>query len=333
MNLAKLILFISAIIAITSCQRLDDNLYNPQKVTEYKRDAFNGDVDFRLDDSTYKIANSSITSFLLWSQDSSEKEGTPIIATYIGDIYKIKTDTVILYCHGNKNHMDFYWPRAKLLANILGLDTSTRYIPVKDAKGKYIKDSKGKLIKKRESGHGPRGLGVLYFDYRGFGLSKGVSSEKSLYADVNEALKYLKRVGCKEKNLIMYGFSLGCAPLCKLVADVGAMKPSKIILEAPFASAEAMIQSSASLNMPKSYYTDITVDNSQKIKKIAQPLMWIHGVKDDFIDIEQGQLVFDNHKGSYKEANKIANAGHSTIQTTWGFASYSKAVRDFIRKK
>jgi pimeloyl-ACP methyl ester carboxylesterase len=133
----------------------------------------------------------------------------------------------------------------------------------------------------------------------------------------------------------MYGFSLGTAPVCKIASDGGLLRPSKIILEAPFASAEAMVQDGGALNMPTGYYTDLKIDNSEKIKNVKQPLLWIHGTKDDFIDIKHGQLVFDNYGGpdSTKVALKVEGAGHSTIQTTMGLREYNKAVLDFIRHK
>jgi pimeloyl-ACP methyl ester carboxylesterase len=309
------LLFIAILtIVISSCRRLDDNLYNPTKVKRYYQDAYNGDVDFKLDADSCKISTKppGTYTFLLYSQDILEKEPTYISATYIGNLRSIKYNKVILYCHGNKDHMDFYWPRVKLLANLRSLDTS----------------------KSKGTGGIPSGYGVLYFDYRGYGLSKGVPSERGMYADVNAALSWLKIQGCKDENLIMYGFSLGSAPVCKIASDGGAMRPSKIILEAPFASAEAMVQDAAGLNMPSSYYTDLKIDNSEKIKNIKQPLMWIHGTKDDFLEMEtQGQLVYDNHKGDFKEAHKIEGAGHSTIQTTWGLRAYNKAVWDFIQRK
>jgi pimeloyl-ACP methyl ester carboxylesterase len=315
MNKNNLLLILALVVITTSCQRIDSNLYNPSKIKAYYQDAYTGDVDFKIDADSTKIASRTTANykFFLYSQDSVyEKEPTYINAVYLGNLRNINNDTVILYCHGNKDHMDFYWPRAKLLANINGLDT-------------FGFNKKGGV---------PRNYGVLMLDYRGFGLSPGKPSERGMYADVNAALSWLKANGCQSKNLIMYGFSLGCAPVCKLASDGGAMKPGKIILEAPFASAEAMVQDASALNMPASYFTDLVIDNSEKIKNVKQPLMWIHGTKDDFLEMEtHGQLVYDNHKGAYKEAHKIEGAGHSTIQTTWGFKAYNKAVIDFIRRK
>jgi hypothetical protein len=116
----KTLLLIVLLSIFASCLRLDDNLYNESKISEYKLDNYSADdVDFYLD-GNYKIADSLVKVFTLQSRAANEDETTTIYAIYIGSISKIATDTVIMYCHGNKDHMDFYWQRAKLLANTGG---------------------------------------------------------------------------------------------------------------------------------------------------------------------------------------------------------------------
>ena len=84
--------------------------------------------------------------FTLDSQTPDESTPTKIYAQYLGDISRIATDTVILYCHGNYAHMDAYWQRAKILANV----------------------------------GGKHRFGVLMMDYRGFGLSEGAATEDGM---------------------------------------------------------------------------------------------------------------------------------------------------------
>src|SRR5688500_4250039 len=115
--------FISCIILLASCLtgcRADDFLFNPNenKIDQYELNNYTGEVDFKLD-ASYNIPQNLITLFPIISQGPDESSGTKIYAVYIGDMARIATDTVIMYCHGNKDHMDFYWPRAQLLANTL----------------------------------------------------------------------------------------------------------------------------------------------------------------------------------------------------------------------
>ncbi len=287
------------IVAVSSCARLDDNLFNPNenKITEYKLSNYQGEVDFKLPDA-YKTPDNLVTLFTLNSQAAGETSAAKIYAVYIGDIARIATDTVIMYCHGNKDHMDFYWPRAQLLANAGG-------------KNRY---------------------GVLMIDYRGYGLSEGEPSEKALYTDVDAALQWLKSKGLSNSRLIMYGFSMGTAPATKLTAEPRSMTPAKLMLEAPFASASAMVQDATALALPGQFVTDLQINNAEEIKKVQQPFFWIHGTDDDFLAMEtQGEVVYRNYRGVYKEAHRITGANHSDIPNTMGFDNYLKAVVDFIR--
>jgi pimeloyl-ACP methyl ester carboxylesterase len=290
---------IVCLLLLTSCARLDSNLYNlSEKITEYKLDAYTGEQDFVLD-ATYAIPESLITKFTLASQAPGESSPTTIHAIYIGDISRIATDTVILYCHGNKWHMDFYWQRAKLLAN---------------------------------TGQKNR-FGVLMVDYRGFGLSEGTPTEAGMYADVDAAQRWLRDNGLTGDRMIMYGFSLGSAPACELTAHPRTLVPHKIMLEAPFGSAAIMVADGSQLNMPSSFFTDLEIDNAEEIKSIQQPLFWIHGTNDNFLGIEtHGEVVYANHTGIYKEAHRIAGADHGEVPVKTGIQQYSQLVFNFITR-
>jgi len=292
-----IILFI--VLLFSSCLRLDNNLYNlSDEITEYKLDNYTGEQDFILDNN-YFINDSSIHLFDLYSKGPEDAAAIKIKALYIGNINTINTDTVLMYCHGNKWHMDFYWQRAKLLAH-----------------------AGGKL-----------NYGVLMIDYRGYGLSDGEPTENGLYADVDAALAWLKLKGLTKERLILYGFSMGSAPTCELTSKPRSLAPTKIILEAPFASAEVMANDGSGLNMPASFFTNLKIDNAEEIKTIMQPLCWIHGTNDKFLGIKtHGEVVYKNHKGIYKEAHRIEGADHGEIPKKIGFQTYLKTLTEFIRR-
>jgi pimeloyl-ACP methyl ester carboxylesterase len=299
MQLFKLCVVLSGCLFLSACLRLDANLYNPStEIKSYQRDAYTGEQDFVLD-ATYKIPDSLIKVFTLNSSAQGETTPTPIYATYIGSVSRIATDTIILYCHGNKWHMDLYWQRAKLLANVGGKNR----------------------------------FGVMMVDYRGYGLSSGHSTEESLYADVNAALSWLKEKGLSEKRLVIYGYSLGSAPATYLTANPTIAVPYKLILEAPFASAAVMVQDGALLAMPASFFTSLKIDNAEQIKKVKQPFCWIHGTADDFLNIKtHGEVVFKNYKGASGEAHRIQGASHTNIPTIMGYSTYSQTLLTFITK-
>jgi len=293
----SVVCYIVILMTMVSCLRLDDNLFNlSEKITEYKFDNYTGEQDFILDDF-YNIPPERIHLFTLPSQSAKEPKSTLIYAVYIGDESRISTDTVIVYCHGNKWHMDFYWQRAKLLAHTGGKNR----------------------------------FGVLMIDYRGYGLSQGDPTEDGMYADVDAALSWLKDNGLTNDRLIMYGFSLGSAPACELTAYPRSMTPSKLILESPFASATVMVQDASQLALPASFVTDLKIDNADKIKKISQPFLWMHGDRDLFLNYKShGEVVYNNYRGSYQEKRIAAGADHGEVPERLGFNAYTSTILEFI---
>ena len=130
----------------------------------------------------------------------------------------------------------------------------------------------------------------------------------------------------------MFGFSLGTAPVCKIASSNSfAMKPSKIILEAPFASSEVMVQDASLINMPASYFVNVEINNAENIKQVDVPLLWLHGIDDDFLSIEtHGQLVYDNHTLAWKRGFKVPGAGHEGVPVFMGVSAYKSTLLNFI---
>ena len=299
-NLFLLLLAVVAASGLAGCLRLDDNLFNnnEHQISQYRLSEYTGEVDFTLDGS-YAIPGRLVHLLTLSSQGPGEAKGTKIYAVYIGDTTRIATDTVIMYCHGNKDHLDFYWPRAQLLANA-------------GAKNRY---------------------GVLMVDYRGYGLSEGKPTEAGLYNDVDAALQWLRGKGLTGNRLIMYGFSMGSAPAVLLTAQPRSLTPAKLILEAPYASAQAIVQDAAVLALPGTFVTDLSLDNGELIKQVPQPLLWLHGTDDHYLSLAtQGEVVYNNHRGAYKEAHRVAGAHHSDVPVYYPFRTYAAEVGKFIRR-
>ncbi|MFN4854778.1 MAG: alpha/beta hydrolase [Bacteroidota bacterium] len=296
-----LAILLPALILLSSCQRLDDQFFNPTSVSgEYQLEDYTGDTEIKLD-SNYRIAESSIDKTVVFpSRTPYETSDQYIRGIYISGSKGFAKDTVILYLHGNKGNIDFYWNRAKLLAHV---------------GGKYR-------------------YGVLIFDYRGYGLSRGTSNEASLYADTEGAMKWLKSKGVDGSRVIVYGFSLGTAPAVEFCQQSRILTPSKMILEAPMASAYALVEGAAKLNMPASFFTDLQLNNLKKIKRVIQPFLWLHGADDDYISMEkQGKPVYERYRGMFKQKAIVEGAGHSDLPTVMGLEGYKKTIYEFILRR
>lgn len=291
-------LLVLILLVCTSCKkRLDDFLFNGNHSIEaYYLDDYTGDVSVPTGNQ-YFVPDHFIYQFSYEIEDDGEQ--LDIAAIYTGDLASIETDTVILYCHGNRDHMDFYWPRQKMYSHI---------------------------------GHQNR-YGVLMIDYPGFGMSEGESTEQNMYASIEGALKWLKSKGLTDDRLVVFGFSLGSAGACEIAAGGYSMNPSKIILESPFASSEVMVQDAALLAMPGSFLVDVKIDNAEQIKKTEAPLLWMHGVNDEFLAIDtHGEVVFKNHLG-HKKAVRVLGADHdgdSGVPVFMGLDTYLDTILEFL---
>ncbi|MEY4894964.1 MAG: hypothetical protein RL751_1786, partial [Bacteroidota bacterium] len=263
----------------------------------YQLDTYQGELTLDLA-GEFGVPDSMI-HHLEWNVEL-EEGSAKMSAIYVGDLASIATDTVILYCHGNKDHMDFYWPRQKLYAHAGGL-------------GRY---------------------GVLMFDYPSFGLSEGKSSEANMYRSTARAIEWLQAQGLQNERFVIFGFSLGSAAACEVAAHPAdyALSPSKLILEAPFASAEVMIQDAGLLSMPGSFLVDLQIDNATEIKKINIPLLWIHGEDDSFLTVKShGQPVYDHKTTGYKEAYLVPGGEHETTPFVAGYQNYIDHISTFIQ--
>lgn len=298
-NRMKIIYFTLICFIFLGCKkRLDPFLFNNDNtIEEYKFDAYEGEVTLQVG-AEYSVDPSMIhqVSFSILDE---ENKPIQISATYVGDINQITTDTVIVYCHGTAKHNDFYWPRQKLYAHLGGLH---RY-------------------------------GVLMVDYAGYGTSEGIATEKNMYASVKGALTWLKSNGLTSDRLILFGFSLGTAPTCEIAAHASdyPLAPSKIILEAPFASSEVMIQDASGLSLPGSYFVNVKIDNAEEIKKVDVPLLWIHGEADTFLSIaSHGQIVYNNYSGPKKVGVTVPGGEHEDTPFVMGYSNYLSTLLDFI---
>lgn len=292
------VVFCVLLLGIFGCRkRLDSFLFNPSTINSYALDNYQGEVSIPVG-AEYDVPDSLI-HHLKWTITDG---GNPIEvhAVYVGDTNQILQDTVLLYCHGNKDHMDFYWPRQKLYANL---------------------------------GHVGR-YGVLMFDYPGFGMSGGKPTEENMYSSTEAALSWLKSKGLVNNRLVMMGFSLGSAAVCEVAGNPNrfSLSPNKILLEAPFASAEILIQDGGLLSMPGSFLVDLKIDNATEIKKVNVPLLWIHGLNDAFLSVSShGQLVYDN-KQSLKEKCLVPGGEHENTPYVMGYEAYLTKIKNFIEQ-
>ena len=155
-------------------------------------------------------------------------------------------------------------------------------------------------------------VNFLIIAWRGFSGNQGKPSETGLYKDGESAIKWLLKKGVDEKNIVIYGESLGTGVATHLSQN---KKFAGVILETPFTSM---------IDAAKKFYPYIPVglllkdkfENKNKIKNIKSPILIMHGEKDQIVPFEMGKKMFeianepkysyftkyDNHMMEYDES-------------------------------
>lgn len=148
-----------------------------------------------------------------------------------------------------------------------------------------------------------RGIGVLGYDYPGYGHSAGAPSEGGCYRAAKRAYDFLTREQSVEpQRIIVLGQSVGTGSACWLAEreEVGGL-----VLISPFLSAFRSLTHIPLIPGDK-------FKNLQRIKRIKAPLLVIHGTIDEVIPYRQGVRIHREHAGP-KEFLEIPGAGHNDI--------------------
>jgi fermentation-respiration switch protein FrsA (DUF1100 family) len=136
--------------------------------------------------------------------------------------------------------------------------------------------------------HDRLGVGVLLFDYRGYGESGGLPSEAGTYEDARAFRAWLRtRNAAGTAPVIYFGRSLGAAVAATLALED---PPTALILETPFTSVRAM----ANATLPGvGYFFRTRYDTLGRIGGLRAPLLILHGDADEVVPFRYGQQVFD----------------------------------------
>jgi len=132
-------------------------------------------------------------------------------------------------------------------------------------------------------------VNFLIIAWRGFSGNKGKPNELGLYRDAESAIKWLKLKGIIEKNIILYGESLGTGVAVEIAQNKNY---AGIILESPFTSM---------VNMGKKYYPFFPVnlllkdkfESYKKINNIFVPVLIMHGKVDKIVPYDMGKKMYE----------------------------------------
>ena len=168
-----------------------------------------------------------------------------------------------------------------------------------------------------------RGLGVLLFDYRGYGGNPGSPTEDGLLRDAHAALDHLaSRTDVDLGQIVYYGESLGSGVAVRLAVD---RPPAALVLRSPYTSL---------VDVAKVHYPFLPVSlllrdrfaTEQRIGGIHCPLLVIAGDRDSVIPHDQSRRVFEAAAQQQKRFLSVTGAGHNDVRLTHSEAMIGDVV-------
>ena len=165
------------------------------------------------------------------------------------------------------------------------------------------------------------GIGVLAYDYPGYGQSAGRATEKTTCQSIRSAWHYLLAKGVPRNSVVIVGRSVGSGPSTRLAAEVD---PAGLVLIAPFTSAFEVA-------FPVKLFPADRFRNIDLIGGIASPLLVIHGRQDEVIPFSHGQRISEAGGATQKKLLVIEDAGHNDLFEVSG-REIIEAVAAFARQ-
>jgi fermentation-respiration switch protein FrsA (DUF1100 family) len=133
-----------------------------------------------------------------------------------------------------------------------------------------------------------QGLGVLLFDYRGYGGNPGSPSERGLALDVRAAHRFLvEQVGVPPRRLLYFGESLGAAVVAELATE---HPPAGLVLRSPFVDLAAVGQVHYPFLPVRALLRD-RFPTAEYVARVSAPVTVVYGGKDSIVSPEQSRAV------------------------------------------
>ena len=133
------------------------------------------------------------------------------------------------------------------------------------------------------------GLSVFIIDYRGYGQSKGRTTEKGMYRDAEAAWRYLTRDrGIDASDIVIFGRSLGASVASWLAAEY---PPSALIVESSFTSVPDIAQELYPW-LPARWLSRLKHATRDYVRDVRCPVLVVHSRDDEIIPFHHGEAIF-----------------------------------------
>jgi alpha-beta hydrolase superfamily lysophospholipase len=187
------------------------------------------------------------------------------------------------------------------------------------------------------------GYNTLLVDFMGSGKSEGNQTTIGFKEaeQVKTAFDYLESLG--EKNIVIFGTSMGAAAILKAQNDY-QLKVSKIIIECPFGTmlqtVKARFNNMHVPSFPMAYllvfwggtingFNAFNHNPQNYASQVKCPVLLMYGLKDDKVSIDETNQIFNNLNGP-KKLVTFANASHENYLNKYK-KEWLLAVTEFLK--
>ena len=157
------------------------------------------------------------------------------------------------------------------------------------------------------------GYGAFIGEYRGFGGIKGAINEKNLGEDAVSAVKYLYSKGYTNKDIVLYGMSLGSYTSTHTAYSLGKDENfAGLVLEVPFDSMINVVKQRILNLFPFSYIIKDKYENTSKISQLKLPVLIMGASDDKVVPVERANELY-KHANEPKKMIIYQGASHSNL--------------------
>ena len=167
------------------------------------------------------------------------------------------------------------------------------------------------------------GCNVVAYDYSGYGLSTGRSSERNIYADIEAVFFHVcTHFNVRQEMTILFGESIGSVPTVDLASRA---KFLSVILESPiYSGLHSMFNSCCDIDNP------LVIDpfpNISKVDRIECKVLLMVTTEDALLDMNSANKMYNRFK--YKVKPFVVKGGHNTCPY---HPKFIKRINRFIDK-
>jgi len=175
------------------------------------------------------------------------------------------------------------------------------------------------------------GFSVLAIDYRGFGKSDGeLPSEATVYEDARAGWEWLVARQPDPARRFIYGHSLGGAVAIDLAARLAGsgVQARGLIVESTFTTLADIAAEMTFRWLPTDLILTQKFDSIAKIRKVAMPVLVVHGADDRFVPARFSEALYAAAP-TPKKLLLIENGSHNNSMWT-GNGAYRQALIDLF---